>query len=131
MSTAIQEDGIAEFAEDLAAKADEFARSVSGSGPAPVAAESGRTFAGPGLAAVLRLPVEVKVVLGTATMQVSALGRLVPGAIVSLDRKVGEPVDLVVNGQVVARGEIVVTNEGGARFAISILEVGDGRARNR
>ena len=42
---------------------------------------------------------------------------------VALDRRVGEPVDLMVNGRTVARGEVVVVDEDSARFGISLTEV--------
>ena len=72
---------------------------------------------------VMRIPVAVKVVLGSATMPVANLMRLGRGALIPLDRKVGEPVDMVVNGRIVARGEIVVVEEGNSRFAIKLTEV--------
>jgi flagellar motor switch protein FliN/FliY len=43
--------------------------------------------------------------------------------VVPLDRKVGEPVDVVVNGRVVARGEVVVLDEDNSRFGVSLTEV--------
>jgi flagellar motor switch protein FliN/FliY len=42
---------------------------------------------------------------------------------VPLDRKVGEPVDVVVNGRIVARGEVVVLDEDSSRFGVSLTEV--------
>jgi flagellar motor switch protein FliN len=72
---------------------------------------------------VMRIPVTVKVVLGSATMPVANLMRLGRGAVIPLDRRVGEPVEMVVNGRVVARGEVVVVDEGNSRFAIKLSEV--------
>ncbi len=72
---------------------------------------------------VMQLPVQVRVVLGSATMPVAALAKLGRGSIVPLDRKVGEPVDVMVNGRLVARGEVVVLEEDGARFGISLTEI--------
>ncbi len=72
---------------------------------------------------IMRIPVAVQVVLGSATMPVSGLVRLGRGAVIPLDRRVGEPVDVVVNGRVVARGEVVVMEEGSSRFGISLTEV--------
>jgi hypothetical protein len=45
------------------------------------------------------------------------------GAVVSLDQRVGDPVDIVVNGKTVARGEIVVVDEAAQRFGVSLLEI--------
>jgi flagellar motor switch protein FliN len=72
---------------------------------------------------VMRIPVTIKVVLGSATMPVANLVKLSRGAIIPLDRKVGEPVDIVVNGRVVARGEVVVVDETTSRFGISLTEI--------
>ncbi len=49
--------------------------------------------------------------------------KLARGAIVSLDQRVGDPVDVVVNGTVIARGEIVVVDDASQRFGVSLLEV--------
>jgi len=75
------------------------------------------------LEAVMRIPVTIKVVLGTATMPVSSLVKIGRGAIIPLDRRVGEPVDVVVNGRVVARGEVVVMDTDKTRFGLSLTEV--------
>jgi flagellar motor switch protein FliN/FliY len=72
---------------------------------------------------IMRIPVSVQVVLGSASMPVSGLVKLGRGAIIPLDRRVGEPVDVVVNGRVIARGEVVVMEEGSSRFGISLTEV--------
>jgi flagellar motor switch protein FliN len=65
----------------------------------------------------------VKIVLGSATMPVANVLKLGRGAVVPLDRKVGEPVDVVVNGRVIARGEVVVLDEDNSRFGVSLTEV--------
>jgi flagellar motor switch protein FliN len=72
---------------------------------------------------VMRIPVTVKIVLGSATMPVANLMRLGRGAVIPLDRRVGEPVEMMVNGRVVARGEVVVVDEGNSRFGIKLTEV--------
>lgn len=72
---------------------------------------------------VMQIPVSVKVVLGSATMPVASVLKLGRGAVVPLDRKVGEPVDVVVNGRVIARGEVVVLDEDNSRFGVSLTEV--------
>lgn len=75
------------------------------------------------LDAILRIPVTVQVVLGSTTMPVSDLMKLGRGAVVPLDRRVGEPVEVVVNGRVVARGEMVVLEEDHSRFGVSLTEI--------
>ncbi len=77
----------------------------------------------PNLNAILSIPVTVQVVLGSTSLPVASLMKLARGAIISLDQRVGDPVDIVVNGKVVARGEIVVVDEATQRFGVSLLEV--------
>ena len=88
-----------------------------------VAAKAGAGQKPRHLETVLQIPVSVKVVLGSASMPVSSVLKLGRGAVVPLDRKVGEPVDVVVNGRVIARGEVVVLDEDNSRFGVSLTEV--------
>jgi len=62
-------------------------------------------------------------VLGSASMPVANLMKLGRGAVVPLDHRVGEPVDVVVNGRVVARGEVVVVEDDNSRFGVSLTEI--------
>lgn len=73
--------------------------------------------------AVMRIPVSVRFVLGAARMPVAKLMSLTRGSIIPLERKVGDLIDIVVNDQVVARGEIVALDEDATRFGISVREV--------
>lgn len=75
------------------------------------------------LDSILRIPVVMQVVLGSATMPVANLMKLGRGAIVPLDHRVGEPVDVVVNGRVIARGEVVVVEDDNSRFGVSLTEI--------
>src|SRR5579872_4466518 len=72
---------------------------------------------------ILKIPVTVQVVLGTTTMPVASLMKLGRGAVVALDQRVGEPVNVVVNGRIVARGEVVVVDEATSRFGASLTEI--------
>ncbi len=72
---------------------------------------------------ILRIPVNVQVVLGSATMPVANLLKLGRGAVVPLDHRVGEAVDVIVNGRVIARGEIVVVEDDNSRFGVSLTEI--------
>jgi flagellar motor switch protein FliN len=109
-------EGLAQSLEDLAAafgaKPDTGERMSHGASSEPS-----------NMDLIMRIPVTVQIVLGTATMPVANLAKLGRGAVVPLDRRVGEPVDVVVNGKVVARGEVVVTDEDNSRFGISLTEV--------
>lgn len=79
--------------------------------------------AAPNLDAILRIPVNVQVVLGSASMPVADLMKLAHGAVIPLSQRVGEPVDVVVNGRVIARGEVVVVEGEPARFGVSLSEI--------
>ena len=78
---------------------------------------------GPGIDLVMRIPVAVQAVLGQSRMPISSLMKLGPGSVVPLDQKVGEPVDVMVNGRLVARGEVVLLEEDSERFGISLTEI--------
>ncbi len=72
------------------------------------------------LEAVYDIPVQISAVLGRATMQVSQLLKLGRGAVVELDRRVGEAIDIYVNNRLVARGEVVVVDE---RLGVTMTEI--------
>jgi flagellar motor switch protein FliN/FliY len=72
------------------------------------------------LEAIYSVPVQISAVLGKATMPISQLIKLGRGAILELDRKVGESVDIVVNNRLVARGEVVLVDE---RIGITLTEI--------
>ena len=72
------------------------------------------------LEAVYDIPVRVSAVLGKATMQVSQLLKLGRGAVIELDRKVGEAIDIYVNNRLVARGEVVVVED---RLGVTMTEI--------
>ncbi len=73
------------------------------------------------LDAVYDIPVTVSAVLGSATMQVSQLLKLGRGAVVELDRKLGEAIDIYVNNRLVARGEVVMVDE--TRLGVTMTEI--------
>lgn len=72
------------------------------------------------LEAVYEIPVQVSAVLGKANMQVSQLLKLGRGAVVELDRKVGEAIDIYVNNRLVARGEVVVVDD---KLGVTMTEI--------
>jgi flagellar motor switch protein FliN/FliY len=88
-------------------------------GEVPEASDA-RAAAGKELDAVYDVPVQVSAVLGRASMQVSQLLKLGRGAVVELDRKVGEAVDIYVNNRLVARGEVVVVED---RLGVTMTEI--------
>jgi flagellar motor switch protein FliN/FliY len=72
------------------------------------------------LEAIYDIPVQVSAVLGKSTMQVSQLLKLGRGAVVELDRRVGEAIDIYVNNRLVARGEVVVVED---RLGVTMTEI--------
>lgn len=70
--------------------------------------------------AIYDIPVQISAVLGRSTMQVSQLLKLGRGAVVELDRKVGEAIDIYVNNRLVARGEVVVVED---KLGITMTEI--------
>jgi flagellar motor switch protein FliN len=72
------------------------------------------------LAPLHEVPVELAVEIGRTRMTIGETLGLGPGSIVTLDRLAGEPVDLLVNGRAIARGEVVVIGE---EFGFRVTEV--------
>jgi flagellar motor switch protein FliN len=70
-----------------------------------------------------KIPVNVQVILGTTRMPLSRVMSLGPGSIVALDKELSEPVVLLVNGNEVARGLIVVVDENTGQLGISLTEI--------
>jgi flagellar motor switch protein FliN/FliY len=69
---------------------------------------------------ILDVSVTLALEVGRARMSVRDLLQLAPGAVVELDRLAGEPLDVLVNGVRIARGEVVVVNE---KFGIRLTDV--------
>lgn len=69
---------------------------------------------------VYDIPVQVTVVLGKTSMQVNQLLKLGRGAVIELDKKVGEAIDIFVNNRLVARGEVVVVED---RIGVTMTEI--------
>mgnify|MGYP000899221168 CR=1 FL=1 len=72
------------------------------------------------LEAIFDVPVRVSAVLGRSRMDVSELLRLGPGAVLELDRKVGEAIDIYVNNRLVARGEVVLVED---KLGVTMTEI--------
>jgi flagellar motor switch protein FliN/FliY len=72
------------------------------------------------LEAVFDVPVQVSAVLGRAKMDVGQLLKIGPGAVLELDRKVGEAIDIYVNNRLVARGEVVLVEE---KLGVTMTEI--------
>ena len=85
---------------------------LGGGEPAPASS--------PSMEAVYDVPVQVSAVLGRTTLQVGQLLKLERGAVIELDRRVGEQVDIFVNDRLVARGEVAVVD---GRLAVTMTEI--------
>lgn len=73
------------------------------------------------LEAIYDVPVAISVVLGRASMPINQLLRLGRGAVVELDRKIGDPIDILVNNRLIARGEVVMVDE--TRLGVTMTEI--------
>jgi flagellar motor switch protein FliN/FliY len=69
---------------------------------------------------LLDIPLQVSVELGRTRMTIQDLLALAPGAVVELDKLAGEPLDILVNDRLVARGEAVVVND---KFGVRITDI--------
>jgi len=75
---------------------------------------------GENLDTILDIPVTVSMELGRTKMTISNLLRLNQGSVVELERLAGEPLDMLVNGCLVAHGEVVVVND---RFGVRLTDI--------
>jgi flagellar motor switch protein FliN/FliY len=102
---------------DLDGNADVVGR--AGEAPlAPDAEDHSRSAAD--LEAIFDVPVQVSAVFGRARMDVGELLKLGPGAVLELDRKVGEAIDIYINNRLVARGEVVLVEE---KLGVTMTEI--------
>jgi flagellar motor switch protein FliN/FliY len=74
----------------------------------PADPAEGASPAASGMEAVYDIPVKVQAVLGGARMPINELLQMRGGTVIELDRRVGEPVDVLVNDRLIARGELVL-----------------------
>jgi flagellar motor switch protein FliN/FliY len=73
------------------------------------------------LASVMDIPVTLSVVLGTQAIPLGKLYALGRGSVIVFDKQIGEPVDILVNDRLVARGEVQLTDDG--RLAVEMTEI--------
>lgn len=82
--------------------------------------EDGGFSANRDLNAVYEVPVQLSAVLGKSTMPVHQLLKIGRGAVIELDRRVGEAIDIYVNNKLVARGEVVLVED---RLGVTMTEI--------
>lgn len=88
------------------------------------AAATGSVMDGVRMDLLMDIPVKISVVLGRAKMTIGEILSLEPGTVVELDKQVGEPVEILANGKLILKGEVVVIDE---NFGIRVTElVGNG-----
>ncbi len=98
--------------QESASKAEEQAVEESGVEEAPELSEKLKRF--------LDIPLQVEVVVGSTVMTLGELLHLAPGSVVELEQNVEEPVDIKVNGKLIAKGEIVIVED---RFGVRVIEI--------
>ncbi len=92
----------------------------------PLSGAAPRTFSGPGdpsvqdINMVLDIPVQLSVELGRTKVPIKYILQLAQGSVVELDALAGEPMDVLVNGYLIAQGEVVVVND---KFGIRLTDV--------
>lgn len=82
--------------------------------------ESSGSLGERGLDMILDIPVNMSVEIGRTRINISNLLKLNQGSVVELDRIAGEPMDIMVNGTLIAHGEVVVVNE---KFGIRLTDI--------
>jgi flagellar motor switch protein FliN/FliY len=120
------DDGMADWAEALMEQkatepADGQGGVLAGEAPRPF---SGGTTSGDGTSndinMVLDIPVQLSVELGRTKVPIKHILQLGQGSVVELDAMAGEPMDVLVNGYLIAQGEVVVVND---KFGIRLTDV--------
>jgi flagellar motor switch protein FliN len=101
---------------------DDLPEPTPAAAPAP-AREAGGREGGLKLDTILQIPVVLQVVVGSTTLPVADLLNLGRGAVIPLDSRVGDPVEVMINGREIARGEVVVIEDDNTRFGVSLTEI--------
>ena len=123
-----EEDGMADWAAAMAEQADAESESEGGdddgvrvaeldelSDDAPITQEEKKK-----LDTILDIPVTISMEVGRSQISIRNLLQLNQGSVVELDRVAGEPLDVLVNGTLIAHGEVVVVND---KFGIRLTDV--------
>ncbi len=127
-SAELADDWAAALAEQKSTDSGALATAAAGAGPARVE-DAGRFFpnlsSGAGAAnndinLILDIPVELTVELGRTRTPIKHILQLAQGSVVELDARAGEPMDILVNGYLIAQGEVVVVNE---KFGIRVTDI--------
>jgi flagellar motor switch protein FliN/FliY len=112
--------GVVDFPGPGPAPAIELPASVSPAYDELVSRAAAGSAADADLSLVFDLPVELAVEIGRTTMTIRETLAIAPGSLIQLNRLAGEPVDLLVNGHLIARGEVVAIDE---EFGLRVTEI--------
>ncbi|BFO05388.1 flagellar motor switch protein FliN [Pseudomonas guariconensis] len=124
-AAALQETGDAGQADIDALLAADSGKSGAGRLPMEEFASSPKpnenvSLEGPNLDVILDIPVNISMEVGSTEISIRNLLQLNQGSVIELDRLAGEPLDVLVNGTLIAHGEVVVVNE---KFGIRLTDV--------
>ena len=75
------------------------------------------------LASILKIPVLVQVFVGSTSMPIADLMALDRGAVIGLNHDIADPVDIVVNGRTIARGELVALDDDPSKIGVKLVEI--------
>lgn len=120
------DDPFAGWAEALEEQKGAGAQAMDAEQGGPLSGEPARPYAGGGDAQVqdinmvLDIPVQLSVELGRTKVPIKYILQLAQGSVVELDALAGEPMDVLVNGYLIAQGEVVVVND---KFGIRLTDV--------
>lgn len=119
-----------EHQEELDKAIDELRGALNGSSGMGSSAMPMADFGdgAPNASVIMGILVDVQIVLGSAEVPVADLMSLQKGATIALNRRIGEPVDVVVNGRKIARGEITVLEADPSRFGVRVTEIVSGQS---
>jgi flagellar motor switch protein FliN/FliY len=95
---------------------------LTGAGPSKAGTPKGEAGSkdGPSLDLILDIPLEISVELGRAKMIINDLLQLGQGSVIELNKLAGEPLEILINQKLIARGEVVVVNE---KFGIRLTDI--------
>ncbi len=86
-----------------------------------IGAAAGKNGAGQTIEAMLNVGLNVQIVLGRTRMPIAQLLKLSRGSIIELDKSIGQPVEVVINDRLVARGDLVKLKDD--RIGVSLIEI--------
>jgi flagellar motor switch protein FliN len=115
-----QEDMADDWAAAMAEQADADEAAANPISFEELQSEQNKITTNPELEVILDIPVTISMEVGRTSITIRNLLQLNQGSVIELDRLAGEPLDVLVNGTLIAHGEVVVVNE---KFGIRMTDV--------